>query len=306
MQFPFCLIRKLTLLATVSLMYMPLVINVSLAQSNNLKALDGEWLYVEDRTEGRPVEKQGPPMSVKFSFRVDEDAVFLLRGNRPEQRLALDGSTEELAKPTSITRHRSEWKNGSLVLETGIVRKSDDLRIALIRMEFSPAEDGLIVRVPVNGVDQVALYRHPKDIELPAPATAAAEELSWLAGAWVSEKGNSSTEERWSPAKGGSLLGISRTVKREKTVGFEYLRIVERDGGLVYVAQPGGRPPTEFTLVKLENQKAIFENPRHDFPQRIIYSKNESGRLVASIGFINGGKPRSFEFTREINPSSSN
>ena len=50
-----------------------------------------------------------------------------------------------------------------------------------------------------------------------------------------------------------------------------YLRIVERDGGLVYIAQPGGNPPTEFVLTELDKKRAVFVNPRHDFPQRIIY-----------------------------------
>ena len=45
------------------------------------------------------------------------------------------------------------------------------------------------------------------------------------------------------PGEGGAMLGVSRTVnKKGKTVAFEYLRIVERDGGLVYVAQPAAGP----------------------------------------------------------------
>ena len=39
------------------------------AQPDGLRALDGEWIYVEDRTEGRALEQMGPPMSSKFSLR---------------------------------------------------------------------------------------------------------------------------------------------------------------------------------------------------------------------------------------------
>ena len=96
------------------------------------------------------------------------------------------------------------------------------------------------------------------------------------------------------------MLGVSRTVnKKGKTVAFEYLRIVERDGGLVYVAQPNGRPPTEFVLTELRGTRAVFENPRHDSPQRIVYELSDGGVLSASIGFMNGGRPTRFEFTRE-------
>ena len=71
-------------------------------------------------------------------------------------------------------------------------------------------------------------------------------------------------------------------------IAFEYLRIVERDGGLVYVAQPGGRPPTEFVLTELDRNRAVFVNPRHDYPQRIMYALSKEGVLNASIGFAKG------------------
>jgi len=88
------------------------------------------------------------------------------------------------------------------------------------------------------------------------------------------------------------------TVSRGSMAAFEFLRVVERDGGLVYVAQPGGAPATEFVLTELGTTRAVFENPRHDFPQRIVYELSAEG-LSASIGFVNGGRPQSFEFERE-------
>lgn len=50
-------------------------------QSDGLRALDGEWIYVEDRTAGRPLEQMGPPMSSKFSLRSEEGAVILVSGH---------------------------------------------------------------------------------------------------------------------------------------------------------------------------------------------------------------------------------
>jgi hypothetical protein len=82
-------------------------------------------------------------------------------------------------------------------------------------------------------------------------------------------------------------------------VAFEYLRIVERDGGLVYIAQPGGAKGTEFVLTELAGTRAVFENPRHDYPKRIVYELSAEGGLSATIGFAKGGSPRRFEFKRE-------
>ena len=82
-------------------------------------------------------------------------------------------------------------------------------------------------------------------------------------------------------------------------VSFEYLRVVERNGGLVYVAQPGGGTATEFVLTELTATRAVFDNPRHDSPQRIAYELSADGALTASIGFIHGGRPQRFEFRAE-------
>lgn len=78
-------------------------------------------------------------------------------------------------------------------------------------------------------------------------------------------------------------------------------RGVERDVGLVYIAQPGGKAVTEFVLTEIGANRAVFENPRHDYPKRIVYELSGEGGLSATIGFTKGGTPRRFEFTREGN-----
>ncbi len=270
-----------------------------------LRALQGQWLYCEDQTKGRETEKQQPPMSMKFNFRVEENAVVMERGTgnrKREEKISLDGSVREAKGNGSVSRYRGTWKDGVLRYETEIRRTSDNSRIAYILKEFTATKSGLRVHVVVGQpaqLDSVALYRHPEDIEMPKPAKAKIADVAWIAGAWVGTRGTSSVEERWSPIKGGAMLGISRTVKGDRMTAFEYLRIVERDGGLVYFAQPGGSKPTEFVLTELKAKRAVFVNPRHDFPQRIVYELSDDGRLTASIGFAKGGRPRQFGFERE-------
>jgi len=287
----------LALLATIGT---PKASNARSAQDKTLLALTGEWLYVEDRTKGRAIEKQGPPMSVKFVLRVEKNAVVWVRP-RGDERMTLDGSTIKKEKNNgSFTRYRGKWKDGALEYTLETVRKSDNSRALLIQRKFRFTSDGLLVSVAVNGgKSSVALYRHPKDIALPSPAKATIADMTWLADAWVGKRRSRSIEERWSPPLGGAMLGVSRTVSRGKMVAFEYLRIVERKGGLVYIAQPGGRRPTQFVLTKLDKNRAVFVNPRHDYPQRIVYELSKKGALTASIGFAKGGRPRSFVFKRE-------
>lgn len=276
------------------------------AQDDGLRALDGEWLYVEDRTEGRALEQQQPSMSARFSLRIEEGAVVLVRRDG-EIRMALDGSPTEVNREGRFSRYSGEWKDGAFSYAIEMLRGSDNPPSGLIRTELRPSGGGLLARVevdPPTGMKSVALYRHPDDIALPAPARSTIGDLEWLAGPWVGTRGTAGTtsiEERWSPPLGGAMLGVSRTVARERMVAFEFLRIVERDGGLVYVAQPGGAPATEFILTGLGSTRAVFENPRHDFPQRIVYELSDDGQLSASIGFAKGGRPQRFGFRREGN-----
>lgn len=182
-------------------------------------------------------------------------------------------------------------------LET--VREAESEPVYVLKRVFRLTDDGLLVYIFSNkSSKQVALYRHAQDIESPEPAKATVADMAWLAGVWTGMRRTSSIEERWSPPKGGAMLGVSHTVRAEKMTAFEYLRIVERDGGLVYVAQPGGRSPTEYVLTELDNQRAVFVNPHHDYPQRIVYELTNERVLTASIGFAKG-RLQSFEFTPE-------
>jgi hypothetical protein len=133
----------------------------------------------------------------------------------------------------------------------------------------------------------------------PAPARATLQQLAWLPGEWTGTQGRANIEERWTPAGGGAMLAVSRTTAKDRLVAFEFLRIVERDGGLVYIAQPNGKPPTEFVLTKIDAGSATFENPSHDFPKTIRYTRRDDGSLEATISGANGERAQSFVFARQ-------
>ena len=269
------------------------------AQDHDLQALGGQWRYVQDLTEGKPIEKHGPPMSMSFGLRFEEGAVIMVRARR-EERIPIDGSVHEVPATDSVSRSSGTWEDGVLVYDFERLRTSDNQRTLVIRRKFRRTDEGLEVRVASNeGAENVALYRHPEDIQPAAPIEGALADVAWLAGAWVGTRNGRSIEERWSPPLGGAMLAVSRTVSRDKMVGFEFLRIVERDGSLVYIAQPGGKPPTEFVLTELDKGRVVFKNPLHGFPQRIVYELSEDGGLTARIGYANGGDYQPFEFEPE-------
>jgi uncharacterized protein DUF6265 len=124
--------------------------------------------------------------------------------------------------------------------------------------------------------------------------------LSWITGDWQTAPGSrAQIEEHWTTPAGGSMLGMSRTVAGEKTVEFEYLRIEQRADGVFYVAHPKARcPGTDFKLTKSSASEAVFENPQHDFPKRIIYRRTGDDSLTATIDGGAGTKAMSFVFRK--------
>ena len=124
--------------------------------------------------------------------------------------------------------------------------------------------------------------------------------LHWIAGAWEGKIGAASSEEHWIGPKGGAMLGVSRTIAGGRMVAFEFLRIVQRGPDIFYIAQPGGRPATEFKLTRSTDREAVFENPMHDHPKIIHYRLEPDGSLLARIEGDEKGKHvvQDFRFQR--------
>ncbi|MBL8294993.1 MAG: hypothetical protein JNN08_24325 [Bryobacterales bacterium] len=123
--------------------------------------------------------------------------------------------------------------------------------------------------------------------------------LAWMEGHWSGQMGRAALEEVWIAPAGGAMLGVSRTVARDRMVAFEFLRIESRADGIYYVAQPGGRPPTAFKLTRSAAALAVFENPQHDHPKKITYRLEGANTLVAAVEGDEGGKPKLQEFRFE-------
>jgi hypothetical protein len=119
---------------------------------------------------------------------------------------------------------------------------------------------------------------------------AAVERLAWLEGRWQGESGGVAMEEQWTSVRGGALLGLHRDVKAGRMVSFEFLRIQATPQGTFYYASPNSRPPVAFRLVEAADRRAVFENPEHDFPKRILYWLDAAGALHARIEGPQGGK----------------
>ena len=121
--------------------------------------------------------------------------------------------------------------------------------------------------------------------------------LNWMSGCWASVDGEAGSGEQWTLPAGGSMLGMSRTVRDGKTVAFEFLRIAEdNNGSIALTALPSGQQMTAFAMLRQSGNKVVFENLQHDFPQRVIYRLTPERMLIGRIEGLVNGDSRSVDF----------
>lgn len=93
------------------------------------------------------------------------------------------------------------------------------------------------------------------------------------------------------------MLGASRTVRAGRTIAHEFMQIREVEaGGLVYIAHPSGQREMPFPLLRLSAAEVVFENPGHDFPQRISYRLEQDGRPQPAIEGVHDDRLERIEF----------
>ncbi|RVT91059.1 DUF6265 family protein [Sphingomonas crocodyli] len=136
-----------------------------------------------------------------------------------------------------------------------------------------------------------------------APIPAASPLPSWLAGYWIECSAGRETAESWSDARGGVMLGASKTVSVKRT-SWEYSRIAPSGDGISFFADPSGQASTEFKAIELSERRVVFENRGHDFPQRVIYQR-DADRLDARIEGEMGGQAKAIEWHYRLRPINS-
>jgi uncharacterized protein DUF6265 len=122
------------------------------------------------------------------------------------------------------------------------------------------------------------------------------DRVAWLHGCWQTTGAGSTVEEQWMAPRGGTMIGMGRTVRGGKTTEYELVVLREQDGRLAYEAHPSGQPSAVFLSREITDTSVVFENAEHDFPQRVGYRRSESG-LAAWIEGTVKGQMRHIDFT---------
>ena len=113
--------------------------------------------------------------------------------------------------------------------------------------------------------------------------------LHAIVGTWSLETKRGVLYESWKKINDSTLSGVSyklNGVEKGDTVFLEKVNLVSRNQKIMYIpvaANQNNGQPVIFTLTSVENGKYSFENPAHDFPQRIVYNLPVNDLLHAWI-----------------------
>lgn len=132
------------------------------------------------------------------------------------------------------------------------------------------------------------------------------DSLSWLIGNWSVESSESIFTETWEKVNDTLFTGQSYFVKGSDTLSSETISLQQHDTSVFYVPLVEGQnenKPIFFKLTYSDGTNAVFENPEHDFPQKIVYQLKENDSLIATISGNNNGKIRSIRFPMSLTKS---
>lgn len=125
-------------------------------------------------------------------------------------------------------------------------------------------------------------------------------EVAWMEGTWEVQSDTRRTVEQWSRITEQTMEGEGRVFRVDTgtQVGSETLRLVEMGGEVFYLAKTGGNAlPIAFRLTSCSSKSATFENPDHDFPQRLVYRNPSADSLHVDVSDLDGNGFR-LEFVR--------
>lgn len=122
---------------------------------------------------------------------------------------------------------------------------------------------------------------------------------NWLLGKWDTKTADGNLSENWKQLNDSTFQGESFFIKQKDTLHFETMTLQQKGEELFYSATVKGQNENKAVTFKLTNKnekQLVFENPKHDYPQKITYTLINKDSLVASISGVQLGKPSSEKF----------
>lgn len=122
---------------------------------------------------------------------------------------------------------------------------------------------------------------------------------AWLLGNWENNSDVGNLSENWTQVNDSTFQGQSYFIKNKDTLHSESIVLRQIGEELTYNAKVEGQNNNEsipFKLKSITAKQMVFENVKHDYPQKIVYNKITNDSLVAIVSGIQQGKPSSEQY----------
>jgi hypothetical protein len=123
------------------------------------------------------------------------------------------------------------------------------------------------------------------------------EKMNWLLGHWENTTPEGYLTETWTKTNDSTFSGQTYFIINKKdTVHNESIVLTQVNDELIYRPTVKGQnndEPVDFKLNSDIENAFSFENPKHDYPQKIVYKKTTVNSLVATISGMQQGKQSS-------------
>lgn len=114
----------------------------------------------------------------------------------------------------------------------------------------------------------------------------ALQRTAWILGEWDSSSDQGVFSENWTKQSDSVMEARSSFIKDADTLFTETIQMVQRGQDVFYIAATPAQNEGKgiaFKLVSSSDTQLVFENPEHDFPQRIVYKRIGTDSLVAEV-----------------------
>ena len=108
----------------------------------------------------------------------------------------------------------------------------------------------------------------------------------WLIGTWENKSQDGVLTESWKKVNDSTFSATSYFIKLDDTLHSETITLAQKGEMLMYSATVNGQnndKAIDFGSTTETENKLVFENPSHDYPQKITYSKGANNTLTAEI-----------------------
>lgn len=125
-------------------------------------------------------------------------------------------------------------------------------------------------------------------------------EIDWLIGAWENNSDKGNLLEIWKKENDSVYSGQSFYIKAKDTLHFETIQLKQISDSLLYSSSVKGQDndlALDFKLTSKTQNQFVFENPKNDYPKKIVYKLITKDSLVAIISGIQQGKTSSETFS---------